>query len=422
MRVRYSGNKFDQKELYAAVKTVTDDWWVFGQKCYQFQSKFADYVGKRYGIFVNSGSSANFLALYYAKSLGYKKVITPVAGFPTTINPIIQLEMQPLFIDIELKTLNLNVKQLQEVASQNPGSVLMFAHALGNPPSMKRIMEIVQKYNLYFIQDCCDALGSFYYMEQQEHILMRKNLGTFGDLSTFSFYPAHHMSTGQGGMILTDDQEVYKRLTSMRDWGRDCFCHGSKDANKTNGRCGNRFSNWLPGLPDLEWDHKYSYGQIGFNLKPLELQGAIGLQQLKKLQSFDNIRLRNFYKLDEVFQGWKEYFHLSKTYKHAHPIWFAYPITLKQVALFSRQDIISHLQKHNIETRLYFGGNILYHKAYQNYVKQKYDGNYELIHERFPVAKYVTQNTFFLGVSQVITPLQINYMTNVLLEFLNEYN
>ena len=328
----------------------------------------------------------------------------------------------------------------------------MFAHALGNPPNMNQVMRIVKEYNLYLIQDCCDALGSEYmYMHtdnrqinkkfiQQEiqkakqsgnvtslkitttqYIRTNKKLGTFGQLSTYSFYPAHHMSTGQGGFIATDDYEIYKTLVSFRDWGRDCICRGKQDAMKQNGRCGKRFGKWLPGLPELEWDHKYAYSETGFNLKPLQLQAVIGLQQIKKLSQFESTRAYNYLRLRQIFDNYPQYFELPLMQQYADVNWFCFPIIIKSKSPFTRAQIVSHLEQNGIQTRLYFGGNILYHQAYKDFVMNHYNGNYNIIHKRFPDAKYVTQNTFFLGTSQVITEQQIEYTCKKLEEFLKRY-
>lgn len=296
-------------------------------------------------------------------------------------------------------------------------------------------MRIVNKYDLYLIEDCCDALGSTYtILADETHFnkqdrsysiqtsIIDKKLGTFGQLSTYSFYPAHHMSTGQGGFIATDDYEVYKTLVSLRDWGRACTCRGKQDAMKQNGRCGKRFGKWLPGLPELEWDHKYCYSQIGFNLKPLELQAAIGLQQIKKLPQFDSVRSYNYLRLRKIFDKYPQYFSLSLMSEWAEVNWFCLPVSIKQNATFTRKDIQSFLQNAGIQTRMYFGGNILYHQAYKDYVQEKYNGSYNTIKERFPDADYVTRNTFFLGVSQVITEQQIEYVCQKIEEFMEKIN
>lgn len=421
MKVKYAGNKFDKKQLYNAIKCIIQNWWVFGNKGLQFQKQFCKVIDRKYGVFVNSGSSANLLAIYYAKKLGYKKVITPVCGFPTTINSILQFGLEPIFIDIDKNNLNLKIFELQKAAKQNPNSVLMFAHALGNPPNMNQVMKIVKSYNLYLIEDCCDALGSKYIFQTQKNKKIYKKLGTFGQLATYSFYPAHHMSTGEGGFIATDDYKIYKTLVSFRDWGRDCICHGKQDAVKQNGKCGKRFSEWLPGLPNLKWDHKYCYSEIGFNFKPLQLQAIIGLQQIKKLSKFQKIRSYNFNKLYYILSKYQHWLSIGKQQLNSKVNWFCFPITIKQNAPFTRAQFIQYLEQNGIETRLYFGGNILYHQAYKNFVQKNYQGDYNKIHQRFPEAKYITQNTFFLGISQIITPQQIEYVCQKIKNFMEKY-
>lgn len=322
-------------------------------------------------------------------------------------------------------------------------------------------MRIVKQNDLYLIQDCCDALGSTYNTQQDVIIdsngirrrcvdiklsgdnwgdakfsmdiikeRVDKKLGTFGEISTYSFYPAHHMTTGQGGFIATDDYEVYKTLVSFRDWGRACTCRGKQDALKQNGRCDNRFNYWLPGVPDLIWDHKYSYLQIGFNLKPLELQAVIGLQQIKKLPQFEDIRKKNYTYITNIFWKlgiWKEkrlqrrWISIPQAQKNSTVNWFACPITILQEAPFSRQEFINYLQINGIQTRLYFGGNILYHKAYEEYVKKQYSGNYKQLIEIFPDADYVTRHTFFIGVSQVISIEGRRHIGKVIQQFVNQY-
>ncbi len=450
MRVNYSGIKFDEKEFYKSIQCITKNWWILAQKGKQFQSEFCKVIGRKYGVFVNSGSSANFLAIYYAKKMGIKKVITPVSGFPTTITPILQLGLQSIFIDIELDTLNLDLDKFQQVAKNNPNEGVCFAHVLGNPPNMNKVMQIVKRYNLYFIQDTCDALGSQYLFtiksltkEEQNALVQKeiqknmkkgyqgiyrfeytkqkklsKKLGTFGEISTYSFFPAHHMSTGQGGFVATDDYQTYLTIRSLRDWGRSCFCYGKQDSNKKNGRCENRFGSHLYGHPEIVWDHRYCFKQMGFNLKPLELQAVLGLEQIKKLEQFANIRKYNYEKLNKVFCQYEDLFIIPKATQGAMVNWFAYPVTIK-TDKFKREQLLNYLQDNDIQTRLYFAGNMLYQQALQDYVKQKYDCDYKKIDEQFPNALQVTKNTFFLGVSQVIDEQQIQYICLKIKEFMN---
>ena len=281
--IKYSGPYFDDKEYRAAIQCLLNRWLVVGDKTRIFERKFPSYLGKKHGILVNSGSSANLLMISMLKSKRWlnlpekSKIITPVAGFPTTVNPIIQNNFKTVFVDIELDTLNLNLDQLEEAAKQG-ASALMFAHTLGNPPNMDRVMDIVKQYNLVLLEDCCDAVGSTY---------DGRALGSFGELASCSFYPAHHITMGEGGFVAskTHAQEVV--LRSLRDWGRGCFCIGPKANALKNGFCGKRFSRWLPSLPEQIFDHKYIYQEIGYNFKPIDLQAAMGLEQLKKIDEIE---------------------------------------------------------------------------------------------------------------------------------------
>lgn len=416
-KVNYAGHKFNNNQINQAIQILKTGWLCLGKNGELFQRLFANTVGRKYGIFVNSGSSANFLAVNFLKSNYFRnirnidRILTPACGFPTTINPIIQNGFKVTFIDVDLETLNINIqylqRQLQKYKNENLG--LMFAHALGNPVDMYRILQLCQKYNVTLIQDCCDALGSTF---------DGKHVGTFGLLGTYSFYPAHHITTGQGGMIVTDDYQIYKTIRSLRDWGRQCYCSGLDSVNFVNGRCNNRFSNWLPGLPQTITDHKYSYSQMGFNMKPLQIQAVIGLQQLKSLNQFIQIRKYNYEIIKSRLTKYEQYFVFLQKLQVSDPSWFAFPITLK-TDKFKRWDIIKFLQNNGIQTRLYFAGNVLYHKMYQQYFKQK---DYQIIREQFPNSHLITLNTFFIGVSHVITKQQVNYMCDKFDQFLSCYS
>lgn len=405
MRVNYAGHKFSKNQIKNAIESLSTQWLCLGQNGAKFQKQFANRVGRKYGVFVNSGSSANLLAISYLKSNHFRKIynkeieciITPVCGFPTTINPIFQNNFQCHFVDINKDTLNINLNDLENILEINDktNNALIFAHALGNPVDMNKIIDLCNKYNCILIQDCCDALGSKF---------DNKHLGTFGLLATYSFYPAHHITTGQGGMIVTDDYEVYKTLKSLRDWGRQCYCSGLDSKNFPNGKCNNRFGKWIPGLPDLIVDHKYSYSEMGYNLKPLQLQAVIGLQQLKSLDQFITIRKRNYNLLKNYLQKYNDYIQFVNVHDLSDVSWFAFPITLK-TNKFKRSDIINFLQNNGIETRLYFAGNIMYHKMYEKYIT-----NYNDIKNCYPNSHIVSENTFFIGVSQVINEQQIFYI------------
>jgi CDP-6-deoxy-D-xylo-4-hexulose-3-dehydrase len=372
---------------------------------------FPKHLGMKFGCLTNSGSSANLLMMAATKSKkGFdlpegSKIITPVVGFPTTINPIIQLGFKPVFVDVTLPDLNLDLNQVEELVKNDPEiRAITFAHVLGNPPDMDRLMKIVRENHLIFLEDSCDALGSTY---------KGKKLGSFGDISTCSFFPAHHMTMGEGGFVATNNKKIRKAVSSLRDWGRACYCNTMKPGNVVDGTaCGNRFKNWLPGLKEAVYDHRYVFDDIGFNLKPLDLQASMGLEQLKKLPEMDHARKFNFLKLNEVFKPYEKYFHLPKATPNSDPCWFAYLMTVKKDAPFKKQDIISHLEGKKIQTRSFFAGNILTHPGYHHMAS-----DYGDLNEMFPIAQQVTTHSFFLGTFIGITDDKIRYIKKAVDEF-----
>jgi CDP-6-deoxy-D-xylo-4-hexulose-3-dehydrase len=399
--VNYAGPYFDEKEYASVMDTLLDGWLVMGDKCLKFEKQFPTQFGKGHGILTNSGSSANLLMMTSLKSKrGYNlppgtKVLVPIAGFPTTFNPIIQNGFVPVFCDIELDTLNLNLEGLEEIIKKNDVKVITFAHVLGNCPNMDVIMDLVKKYDLIFLEDCCDALGSTH---------NGKPLGSFGDMASCSFYPAHHMSMGEGGFVAcnTYDQEVI--LRSFREWGRGCYCVGP-EANKLQcGTCGKRFSEWIPNMPDEIFDHKYVYDEVGYNLKPIEIQGAMGLVQLTKLDEIHALRKRNYKLLFEIYEKYEEFFHLPRPQLGCDPSWFAFPLTVRDGAPFKRIDIVSHLEDNLIQTRPYFAGNLMLQPAY-SHIMNPNDAKLN-----YPNATKVMRDTYFHGTSPVITPEQIAYI------------
>ena len=376
-----------------------------GQLTWDVEADWAKYINTDYAVFNNSGSSANLLMVSSTKSKRFPKglkdgdkVITPVVCFPTTINPIIQNNLKPIFVDVDLPSLNLNLDQVESALERDPSiRGIMFAHVLGNPPDMDRLMALVKKYDLIFLEDACDALGSTY---------DGKKLGSFGHMSTCSFFPAHHMTMGEGGFIATDKVRIRTVLASMRDWGRACYCNTKKPGDVTCATaCGQRFRNWLPKAPDVIYDHRYVFDEIGYNLKPIEVQAAMGLEQLKKLDWFDSARRENHKKLFEVFKPYEKYFHMPVATPKADPNWFAFLLTLREDAPFEKQDLVWHLEGDKIQTRSFFSGNILYHPGYEE-LASKYDN----LKERFPVAHQVTKGSFFLGTFAGITDEKISYI------------
>ena len=407
--VQYAGPYFSSDEYVRAVKTLLGEWLVLGAEANKFETKFPKLLGKEYGLFVNSGSSANLLMMLALTSKRGRnfpkgtKVITPIAGFPTTINPILQVGFKPIFVDIELDTLNLDLDDVERACQEHPDAkIITFAHVLGNPPNMDRLMEIVKKYNLVLLEDCCDALGSTY---------DGKELGSFGEMASCSFYPAHHMTTGEGGFVAVNDEEMERIVRSFREWGRGCYCIGKQNLLE-KGSCGCRFNNWLKSLPDYLFDHKYVYEEIGYNLKPIELQASIGLAQMEKLPEIGKKRRENYNALFSAFSKYTEYFHLHSAQPKSDPDWFAFPATVKDEAPFSRSDICQFFEANLIQTRPYFAGNIMLQPAYEGIMKT------ENVIRNFPVARKVTTDTFFLGTSPVIDKAKTDYIEQILDKFI----
>ena len=411
--VNYAGPYFDADEYVAAAEALLNGWLVMGNKSLRFEQKFPQEFGKKYGILTNSGSSSNLLMMASLTSKrGYNlpkgtKVLTPIAGFPTTLNPMLQVGFTPVFVDIELDTLNLDLDQTEKVLQENPDiRVITFAHVLGNCPNMDKVMELVEKYNLIFLEDCCDALGCTY---------DDKPLGSFGEMASCSFYPAHHMTMGEGGFVACKTKEQEVILRSFREWGRGCYCVGP-EANKLKcGTCKERFKEWIPQLPGEIFDHKYVYDEIGYNLKPIELQSAMGLVQLEKLDEIHRLRRRNYALLFAIYEKYEQFFHLPRAQAKADPSWFAFPLTIRAGAPFKREDIVDFLENNLIQTRPYFAGNIMLQPAYDHIMdpaKAKAD---------FPVATHVMTHTYFHGTSPVITPEQIEYIGTVVDKFMSQF-
>ena len=410
--VNYAGPYFDENEIVSAVSTLLDGWLVMGSKSVEFEKKFPKYFGKNFGILTNSGSSSNLLMMASLTSKrGYNlpkgtKVLMPIAGFPTTLNPTLQVGFEPVFVDIELDTLNLDLTHAEELIKKHNIRVITFAHVLGNPPNMDRVMELVEKYNMILLEDCCDALGSTY---------DGKPLGTFGEMASCSFYPAHHMTMGEGGFVSCNTYEQEVLLRSFREWGRGCYCVGP-EANKLKcGSCGKRFNEWIPTMPGEIFDHKYVYDEIGYNLKPIELQGAMGLEQLKKLDDIHSLRKRNYKLLFDIYSKYEEYFHLPKAQAKSDPSWFAFPLTIRKDAPFKRSDIVDYLEENLIQTRPYFAGNIMLQPAYSHIMDP------QKAKDDFPVATFTMTNTYFHGTSPVITPEQIAYIGEKVDGFMSLY-
>ena len=410
--VPYAGPYFDEKEQIAAIECILDGWLVMGKKSMAFERTFPKQFGKTHGILTNSGSSSNLLMMsaLTSKRFGWPKgtkVLMPIAGFPTTLNPTLQVGFEPVFVDIEIDSLNLDIDKVEQVLLRNKDiKIITFAHVLGNPPNMNRLMDLVHHYRLILLEDCCDALGSTY---------NDKPLGSFGMMASCSFYPAHHMTMGEGGFVACSDPVTEDVLRSFREWGRGCYCVGP-EANKLKcGTCKKRFSNWIPSMPDEIFDHKYVYNEIGYNLKPIELQAAMGLEQIKKLPEIHALRRRNYSLLMKIYEKYEEFFHLPRATEGANPSWFAFPLTIRKNAPFTRTQIVDFLENHYIQTRPYFAGNIMLQPAYSHLMDQNE------ARDNFPVATHTMAHSFFHGTSPVITEEQITYIGECVDKFLSQF-
>jgi CDP-4-dehydro-6-deoxyglucose reductase, E1 len=357
-----TGKVIDSRDLLFGIDATLDGWLTTGRYAKSFEDKLAKYIGAKKSILVNSGSSANLTAFYAltSPSLGKRaiqkgdEVITVAAGFPTTINPLIQFGCVPVFVDIEIPTYNIDVKQIEAAISPKTKAI-MIAHALGNPFNLKVVKEIADKYKLWLIEDDCDSLGATY--EGQK-------TGSFGDLATLSFYPAHHITMGEGGAVLINNRRLQMPALSFRDWGRDCYCETGCDNT-----CNKRFEWKLGDLPE-GYDHKYIYSHIGFNLKVTDMQAAIGLSQLSKVDQFVAKRRENHNILYNLMKPLEEYFILPEKTPNSDPSWFGFMLTVRDNKRINRNKLVRYLEEQRIGTRLFFGGNMTKQPAYKNINKR----------------------------------------------------
>lgn len=400
-----SGKVLDKSDLFNMIDASLDMWLTAGRFAEEFEKEFPKSLGAKYCAIVNSGSSANLIALSALTSykLGKKRlkpgdeVITVAACFPTTITPIIQNRMVPVFADIELGTYNIDTEHLESGVSEKTKAIFI-AHTLGNPFDVDKVLEIAGKYDLWIIEDNCDALGSKY---------NNKYTGTFGDVSTFSFYPAHHITMGEGGAVVSNDSELHRIICSFRDWGRDCWCLPGKD-----GTCKNRFG-WKMGSLPLGYDHKYVYSHLGYNLKATDFQAAVGLSQLRKLPKFIKKRKENFNLLYNGFkkEGLDKYFILPRWLPKSDVSWFGFPLTIRDGMRFQRKELIDFLEKKKIGTRLLFAGNILRQPAFT-----ENDIYYRVISNLTNTDK-ICMDTFWIGLWPGISEQQILYMIDSFTSF-----
>ncbi|MEM7167078.1 MAG: lipopolysaccharide biosynthesis protein RfbH [Planctomycetota bacterium] len=398
--VPVSGAVFDGEELLALVDSSLDMWLTAGPRASEFEKRFATAVGTRFSLFVNSGSSANLVAVSALTSplLGDRRlrpgdeVITVAAGFPTTVNPILQNGAVPVFVDVELGSYSVDMEQL-EAAISNKTRAIILAHTLGNPFPLDRVRELCDEHDLWLIEDACDALGAEY--DEQP-------IGTFGDLATVSFFPAHHITTGEGGAVLTDDPLLKRIAASFRDWGRDCWCLPGCDDS-----CGQRFG-WQHGTLPKGYDHKYVFSHIGYNLKATEMQAAVGLAQLRKLSNFVEQRRDNYQVLRALVAELEPFFVLPEETPGSSASWFGFPLTVRTEAPFSRQSIIAYLEERNVRTRPLFCGNLLRHPAYQD-IPHRVVGSLENTDR-------IMDDTFWLGVYPGLNTEHLRYVANTLIE------
>jgi CDP-6-deoxy-D-xylo-4-hexulose-3-dehydrase len=399
--VPVSGKVLDSSDFVSLVDSSLDGWLTAGRFTEDFQRKLGKFVGARKTLFVNSGSSANLVALSALTSpkLGKRaikagdEVITVAMGFPTTVNPIIQNRLRPVVVDVQLGTYDAFPDMLREAISSKTKAIMM-AHTLGNPFDLDTVQELCDTHGLWLIEDSCDALGSTY---------RGKRTGSFGDTATVSFYPAHHITTGEGGAVFSKSPLVAKQVESFRDWGRDCYCETGHDNT-----CQKRFGWQLGDLP-MGYDHKYTYSHIGYNLKATDMQAALGVTQLAKLESFIEARRRNFDYLYEQLKN-VEGLILPKATEHSEPSWFGFPITLDPSHPVNREDLLRHLETLKIGTRLMFAGNLLKQPAYRN-VDFRVVGNLEN-------TDIVMMRTFWVGVYPGLTNKMLDYVANSIKEFM----
>jgi len=401
-----SGKVFDHHEIDNAIKVAKNGWWTEDVFAKLFVKKFSAYLGVRYVSLVNSGSSANLLALSALTSslFGEKRVrpgdeiITAACAFPTTVNPIIQNRCVPVFVDVDPGTRNPTSAMIERAITKKT-RVIMLAHTLGNPLPLSGIMRLVKKYNLWFIEDCCDALGSRY---------KGKLVSTFGHIATFSFYPAHQITMGEGGAVVTNNPFIHKAVRQFRDWGRDCWCDTGRDNT-----CKRRFE-WQIGELPKGFDHKYIYSQIGYNLKLTDFQAAIGVAQLAKLPLFIKKRKENFEKLYSFFKKYDRYFILPTWEKEADPCWFGFMVIVKKDAPFTRSEIVRHLEDHNIGTRNLFAGNLLHHPAYMGRKDIRVVG-------KMNNSDIIMRDGFWVGVYPGLSRQMIDYVIDTTRDFIRTY-
>lgn len=399
--VPVSGKVFDALELQTLVDSSLDFWLTTGRFAARFKKDFAKCMNVKHALLTNSGSSANLLAVAALTSESLEsdrlmpgdEVITVAAGFPTTVNPIVQHQLIPVFVDVTLPTYNIDVTQLEKALSPKTKAI-MVAHTLGNLFDVQAVVDFAKAHDLWLIEDTCDAVGSTY---------KDQNAGTFGDLATVSFYPAHHITMGEGGAVLTNDDQLKTLVSSFKNWGRDCWC-----APGACNTCGKRFE-WALGDLPYGYDHKYIFSHIGYNLKITDMQAAVGYAQLSKLPAFIDMRRKNFRTLHAGLQDLQDFLILPEATPHSNPSWFGFTIGVKDDAPFTRNELVGYLEKHQIATRMLFSGNLVRQPAYKNTAKR--------VIGDLAVTDFVMNNVFWMGVYPGLTNEMLSYMLEVIRDF-----
>lgn len=397
-----SGKVIDEEDVLWGIESMMDAWLTAGRFSLKLERELARYFGSRFSLLVNSGSSANLVAFYALTSPKLKEraikpgdeIITVAAGFPTTINPMIQFGCIPVFLDVEIPTYNIKAEDIEKAITPKTKAI-MLAHALGNPFNLREVMAIAKKYNLWVIEDDCDSLGATY---------EGKKTGTFGDLATLSFYPAHHITMGEGGAVLVNNASLKKVAESFRDWGRDCWCAPGKDNT-----CGERYCQQLGELPE-GYDHKYTYSHMGFNLKVSDMQAAVGLSQLTKADHFVARRKENHAMLLGMFKEFEEHFILPKATENSDPSWFGFMLTIRENSPINRNKFVEYLENNKIGTRLFFGGNLLRQPAY-SHINYRKIGNLEN-------TDLVMNNSFWLGVWPGLQKVHYDYIVKTVRDYI----
>ena len=409
-RISYGGRVFDEQELRNLVDSALEFWLTTGRYCERFEKEFAEFLGVKYCSLTNSGSSANLLAFMALTSpkLGSRRirpgdeVITVAAGFPTTVAPIVQYGAVPVFVDVQLPTYNIDVRGLEAAVSPKTKAV-MLAHTLGNPFDLAAVAAFCRQHGLWLVEDNCDALGSRCKIDGEW-----RYTGTVGDIGTSSFYPPHHMTMGEGGAVYTNDLQLKRIVESLRDWGRDCWCPSGKDDT-----CKHRFSQQFGELP-LGYDHKYVYSHFGYNLKVTEMQAAVGCAQLAKLPSFIQARRQNWRRLREGLAAVKDVLLLPEATADTEPSWFGFLLTVQEQAPFSRDELVTHLERNQIQTRMLFAGNLIKHPCFDE-MRQMGEG-YRVVGELSQTDR-IMHRTFWIGLYPGMSEAMLAYMVSVILDY-----